>query len=42
MKYIPNFFDEFSMKYIMIIPIYNIESNALLTFVTNDPYRRGE
>ena len=29
------------MQYIIFHPIYNIESNALLIFLTNDPYGRG-
>ena len=29
------------MQYIIIHPIYNIESNALLIFFTNDRYERG-
>ena len=29
------------MHYIMLNPMYNIESNALLNVLTNDVYRRG-
>ena len=32
---------EISMQYIMVNPIYNIESNVLLNFLTNDLYGRG-
>ena len=32
---------EMNMKHIMVNPIYNIETNALLSLLTDDPYGRG-
>ena len=32
---------EIRMQYIMVNPIYNTETNALLNLFTNEPYERG-